>query len=85
MGELKEKSFFRYRGKAERDGQKYHLLSHHCLEVAADEDNSAGLNMPGHPHACGEHLKTFTLSKMSPGSSPIGERFYINKTEGGSQ
>jgi len=29
------KSFFRYWGKAERDGTGYHLLPYHCLDVAA--------------------------------------------------
>lgn len=28
-------SFFRYWGKAERDGERYHLLPYHCLDVAA--------------------------------------------------
>lgn len=28
-------SFFRYWGKAEREGERYHLLPYHCLDVAA--------------------------------------------------
>lgn len=28
-------SFFRYWGKAERDGERFHLLPYHCLDVAA--------------------------------------------------
>ena len=27
--------YFRYWGKAERDGERYHLLPYHCLDVAA--------------------------------------------------
>jgi len=27
--------YFRYWGKAERDGVRYHLLPYHCLDVAA--------------------------------------------------
>jgi len=27
--------YFRYWGKAERDGDRYHLLPYHCLDVAA--------------------------------------------------
>ena len=29
------KSYYRYWGKAERDGEAYHLLPYHCLDVAA--------------------------------------------------
>ena len=28
-------SYFRYWGKAEKDGPGYHLLPYHCLDVAA--------------------------------------------------
>lgn len=28
-------SYFRYWGKAEKDGTAYHLLPYHCLDVAA--------------------------------------------------
>lgn len=31
----KIKSYYRYWGKAERDGEAYHLLPYHCLDVAA--------------------------------------------------
>ena len=27
-------SYFRYWGKAEKDGERYHLLPYHCLDVA---------------------------------------------------
>ena len=29
------KSYYRYWGKAEKDGDGYHLLPYHCLDVAA--------------------------------------------------
>jgi CRISPR-associated endonuclease/helicase Cas3 len=29
------KSYYRYWGKAEKDGLGYHLLLYHCLDVAA--------------------------------------------------
>lgn len=32
---MSEAMYFRYWGKAERDGQHYHLLPYHCLDVAA--------------------------------------------------
>ncbi len=38
MGDMKEselKSCYRYWGKAEKDGEGYHLLPYHCLDVAA--------------------------------------------------
>lgn len=35
MGEIKDISYFRYWGKAENDGNGYHLLPYHCLDVAA--------------------------------------------------
>lgn len=28
-------TYFRYWGKAEKDGDRYHLLPYHCLDVAA--------------------------------------------------
>ena len=31
----KQASYFRYWGKAEKDGPGYHLLVYHCLDVAA--------------------------------------------------
>lgn len=31
----KDKTFYRYWGKAEKDGEGYHLLPYHCLDVAA--------------------------------------------------
>ncbi|MBI4699176.1 MAG: CRISPR-associated endonuclease Cas3'', partial [Nitrospirae bacterium] len=35
MNEMESKSYFRYWGKAEKDGTGYHLLPYHCLDVAA--------------------------------------------------
>ena len=32
-------SYFRYWGKAEKDGAGYHLLPYHCLDVAAVGDS----------------------------------------------
>jgi len=29
-----DESYFRYWGKAEKDGTGYHLLPYHCLDVA---------------------------------------------------
>ncbi|WP_156919725.1 HD domain-containing protein [Syntrophorhabdus aromaticivorans] len=28
-------NYFKYWGKAEKDGSRYHLLPYHCLDVAA--------------------------------------------------
>jgi len=35
MNEIESMSYFRYWGKAEKDGTGYHLLPYHCLDVAA--------------------------------------------------
>ena len=35
MKEKELKSYYRYWGKAEKDGPGYHLLPYHCLDVAA--------------------------------------------------
>jgi CRISPR-associated endonuclease/helicase Cas3 len=35
MKETEYKTYFRYWGKAEKDGSGYHLLPYHCLDVAA--------------------------------------------------
>ena len=35
MKETEYKTYFRYWGKAEKDGNGYHLLPYHCLDVAA--------------------------------------------------
>lgn len=35
MKESELKSDYRYWGKAEKDGEGYHLLAYHCLDVAA--------------------------------------------------
>ncbi len=35
MKETEYKTYFRYWGKAEKDGNSYHLLPYHCLDVAA--------------------------------------------------
>lgn len=35
MKETENKNYFRYWGKAEKDGSGYHLLPYHCLDVAA--------------------------------------------------
>ncbi len=35
MKESELKSYYRYWGKAEKDGPGYHLLPYHCLDVAA--------------------------------------------------
>ena len=35
MDEPEIKSYYRYWGKAEKDGPGYHLLPYHCLDVAA--------------------------------------------------
>jgi hypothetical protein len=32
--------YFRYWGKAEKDGSGYHLLPYHCLDVATSEQVS---------------------------------------------
>jgi len=53
MKEMERKSYFRYWGKAEKDGVGYHLLPYHCLDVAAGcfKLMLPGGNPPGYPHA----------------------------------
>jgi hypothetical protein len=34
-GDKKLENYFRYWGKAEKEGLRYHLLPYHCLDVAA--------------------------------------------------
>lgn len=39
MKEPELKSYYRYWGKAEKEGIRYHLLPYHCLDVAVVETN----------------------------------------------